>query len=380
LKAPLTILFVTLFLQGFAYRDIAFSLNRKNIHFKIQSGEYDRELYNKFKILLELSDKLVEQTNQNDLPIYLFFDSNSFNDGLTYSTIAYGKFEYKDFKQKPSKIYNDKGLKINIRDVDFNIKETLNLIESSLHNLDFIKDNLCTYTFKPYYGDNIKLKSIPNDIVESFKKQTSTTVSEIIALKTLPKEIDTLKKVYHRDFDYYYQNDTFHFFSLKVPNIEWNEEQESYMESKYGKYLFSTPTVTEIVGENDIDSFVFLNDSMFYYYQDKRNKVFGPLLIDGLERGRMNILKHTIENEPIKRITFYFNGDDDVIFFPDSLVAISNFREREKDFILGLSSINKVVKELKPKSKLTQILIGFLLISLVINIILIIRKGFKLKL
>lgn len=371
MKCFLTFVFLIQTFSCIASRELRSSLKRNNLHFEFTYYYKEREIYNKFKILIELSEKLLEVKKSKDISIYIdYFNTFCLSDTV-YTTVSYGNFKFDNFSKSPSNNVRNTGLIININDEDLNIKAILNLIENSIDNLSYIKGNAISYQFKPLYGDTINLQSIPLETINAYKKNTSTEVKSIINLKTWHQEIEPIFKYKYKRADYYYQNNLFHFFNNQTPIIVPDSISGSYKELKFGKHLISVPSIKEILGKNDNDMIIFINDSTFHSLNE--NGMSEPFTISTYNQGRSAIMKLIIESNPIKHIIFKTNDIDDVIFFPDSSVVVFDYQEKQNEFMYSISSTknNNQVNENKDS---TNYLIYILAISLLLNVIVLIVK------
>ncbi len=338
-----------------------------------------RPINNKFNILLELSDSLFEQTNKKRIPILLSFVHDYTKVGDHYLTIGYGQFDYHDYLNPKNYDLQDEGLIIKMSGIDLDIKEALNLINASIENIDFIKNSLMEYKFYSKYYGEITLKSISMDSITAFKNRTLSGVKTVLESK-IYRNIEPVSQ--SRNIDYYFQNNKFHFYNTREPSREWNQKtRKNEISNTYSEVILSVENVTQIVGDYNYGHFVFLNDSVFHYLPQLKDKVFGPLTINGIENGHRPIRKPLIDFEPIKRFTLSIGSFKDsyqkVLYVPDSSLVISHFEKIENDFLSNLIKKRTTEKEKEEEEKSESLILGLLLLSLAINLILILRKRNK---
>ncbi len=373
------IIFLTLFLfisfGTYAHQDMIMSVNKGNIHFQYKTGWTELEIGQKVNILLDLSAKLVKAKGYTNDQIYIYFDHDYTKRDSSYCALGFGQFSYWDYeKKKSSKDITATGLKLIVRDRDFDIQEFLNLINSAFSNVNFIKTNQQQLIIDEHWSINgiaqfDTLFSIPSTQVQKYLSSSDKTIESLIKEKTYRN----LKKAEEtRAIDYYYQNNAFHFYNTREPDEEWSQEQRKYVVSKtYGEDILVVDNILEIFGSFNDGHFVFINDSVFYYIPQLKDKVGGPFKVDSVRAGRPPIHKYYHEYSSVDRFTLFFDNYRNytkAIFFPDSNLVISNFDKLENDFINGLFN-KQTVKQTDSGSNIKLYLIlTVLILSIILNI------------
>jgi len=373
------IIFLTLFLfisfGTYAHQDMIMSVNKGNIHFQYKTGWTELEIGQKVNILLDLSAKLVKAKGYSNEQIYIYFDHDYTKRDSSYLALGFGHFSYWDYdKEKSSKDITATGLKLIIRDRDFDIKELLNIINSAFSNVNFIKDNQKQLIIDMHSTTNgvaefDTLSSIPPTQVKKYLSSSDAIIERLIKEKTYRN----LKKAEEtRAIDYYYQNNEFHFYNTREPDEEWSQEQGKYVVSKtYGEDILVVDNILEIFGSFNDGHFVFINDSVFYYIPQLKDKVGGPFKVDNVRAGRPPIHKYYHEYAPVDRFTLFFDNYRNytkAIFFPDSNLVISNFDKLENNFINGIFTKQDVKRTDRDSNKNLYLILTFLILSIILNI------------
>lgn len=373
------IIFLTLFLflsfGTYAHEDMIMSVNKGNIHFQYKTGWTELEIGQKVNILLDLSTKLVKTKGYTNEQIYIYFNHDYTKRDSPYWALGFGQFSYWDYeKEKSSKDITATGLKLIIRDRDFDIKELLNIINSAFSNLNFIKANQKQLIIDLHSSTNgvaqfDTLYSISHTLVKEYLSSSDTIIQQLIKEKTYRN----LKRAEEtRAIDYYYQNNEFHFYNTREPDEEWSQEQRKYVVSKtYGEDILVVNNILEIFGSFNDGHFVFINDSVFYYIPQLKDKVGGPFKVDSVRAGRPPIHKYYHEYSPVNRFTLFFDNYrnyNKAIFFPDSNLVISNFDKLENEFINGIFN-KESAKQTDTDSNIKQYLIlTVLFLSIILNV------------
>lgn len=359
---------------AYAHQDRIISVNKGNIHFQYKRGWTELEIEQKLGILIDLSAKLVKTKGYTNA-IYVYFDHDYTKTDSSYIALGYGEFSYLDYgNKKPTTEKTATGLKLIIRDRDFDIKQLLNLINSAFSNINHIKANQ-----KPLITD---LHSVTNGVpefeifssiapaqVKKYLSSSDTLVEQFINEKTY-RYLKKSEEI--RSIDYYYQNNKFHFYNTREPDREWSREQRKRVITKtYGEDILVVDNILEIFGSFNDGHFVFINDSVFYYIPQLKDKVRGPFKVDNGVAGRPPIRKYYHDYAPVDRFTLLFDNYGNyskAMFFPDSNLVISNFEKLENDFINGIFNKQPVMQtDARFNSKLYLIL-TILALSIILNV------------
>lgn len=302
------------------------------------SGWRELEVGNKIRIFLELSEKLIREKFPDSEQLYIYFGHDYTKRDTSYYALGYGQFSFWDYgKHKTSKDVKTSGLKILIRDRDFDIKKMLNLVNSAFSNITFIKSNQSEYIIKTRYFNADTLKSIQFSQVAKYLSSSDTAIEKLLKDKYY-RNIEKAKE--ESDIDYYFQNNKFHFYNTRKPEEEWSQSQEKYVVAKtFGEDILTTDNIFEIFGSIYDGHFVFINDSVFYFIPQLKHPVRGPFKIDSIEAGRRPVFKYYHEYEPIEKFILFVDGYrniNKVLFIPDSNLVVSNYDSLENDFIKSL--------------------------------------------
>lgn len=359
----------------YAHEDITMSVNKGYIHFQYETGWAEFEVGQKISILLNLSEKLLKIKGYPNQHIYIYFDHDYTKRDSSYFALGYGQFSYWDYEN--TKSTNDKnatGIKLIIRDRDVNIKQLLNLINSAFSNINFIKANQKQLTIDLHSSTNgiaefDTLYSIPPSKVLKYLSSSDTITERLIKEKTY-RNIKKTEEI--RAIDYYFQNNKFHFYNTREPDEEWSQEQRKYVITKtYGEDVLVVDNILEISGSFNDGNFVFINDSVFYYIPQLKDKVGGPYKVDSVRAGRRPVYKYYHEYEPVNRFTLFFDNYRNyskAIFFPDNNLVISNFDKLENNFINEIFNKRNVKETDAGASLKLYIVLTVLGLSLILNL------------
>jgi hypothetical protein len=376
MKLIFLIAFILLSFHTFAHQDIICSINKGNIHLQYLSGWGQLEIGNKIRIFVELSDKLIKEKFPNSEQIYIYFGHDYTKSDTSYYALGYGQFTFWDYeKNKTSNDIKAKGIKVIIRDRDFDIKKMLLLINSAFSNIDFIKNNQSEYIIKTKYTTADTFNSIQFNQVEKYLSYSDPDIDKLLNEKIYRN----LKKVKEkREIDYYFQNNKFHFYNTKEPTEEWSQSQGKYVVSKiFGEDILTVNNIFEIFGNVNDGHLVFINDSTFYFIPQLKDKVRGPFKIDSIRAGRPPIDKYYYENRPIEKFTLFidnYSSYDKALFIPDSNLLVSNYDKLENDFINGFFKKNNDNKINNNSNKTVTILLTLLGLCIVVIIWLVERQ------
>lgn len=340
-------------LPSFAHQDLVFSYNKDNIHLQCKTGWTEFEIGNKLNILTDLTAKLYKSKGCNSEKLFIYFNHSYTHRDSSFYYLSYGNFSYWNQRADgSSEDINDTGLKLYIRDRDIDMKKVLNLINSAVKNLNFIKTN--QRQLKLNLKTNVingerqmdTIFSILPAIVKTYMLSTDPIVDKLIKTKVY-RNINKLQESW--EIDYYFLNNKFHFFYNREPEKIWNQNLRKYVitQTYDEEDILVVDNILEILGSYNDGHFVFINDSVFYYipqrnYNDQPPiKVSGPHKVDSIIYGRRPIKKYYHEYSPVERFTLFFDNRNEykkAIFFPDSNLVISNFDKIEDNFIKGLFS------------------------------------------
>ncbi len=376
MKIRLTIFSLFIAAVSLAHSDFRASLNKENIYLGYVSGWTEYEINNKFKILLELTDILFSQTKMERIPVYFSFLHDYTKVDDEYVAIAYETFKYIDYSDKTENDFEGKGLVIKMRSKDLDIKKILNLIWASMHNIKFIQENQSLEFYTAKYHGEFSLMSIPKQKVLTLLNEDYEEVNSVLKSKIYRNLIPESKP---RNIDYYFQNNQFNFYNTREPEWKYNSENRKNEISKsYGEVILTLDNVVEIAGDFSYGHFVFENDSTFYYLPQLKDKIFGPTIISGLDKYRRPILENDLEFIPFKRFSFRFEGYNEryreIMYIPDSNLIIPNYDKMEQEMVSNLIWKTDIRKEGIKNKEFNFWLLGLFLTSLIVNLILIIRK------
>jgi hypothetical protein len=375
MKTIFLIAFVLLSYRTLAHQDVVYSVNKGNVHLQYLSGWGQLEIGNKIGIFLELSDKLIKEKFSNSEQLYIYFGQDYTKSDTTYYALGYGQFSFWDYeKYKTSKDVKANGLKILIRDRDFDIKKMLQLVNSGFANIDFIKSNQSEYIIKTRYYNADTLKSIQFNQVAKYLSTSDATIEKLLQEKYYRNREKAKEE---RDIDYYFQDKKFHFYNTRKPEEEWSESQGKYVVSKtFGEDILTTDNIFEIFGSVYDGHFVFINDSTFYFIPQLKDPVRGPFKIDSIAAGRPPITKYYHEYRPIEKFILFidnYRNNEKALFIPDSNFLVSNYDKIENDFINGLLKKTDNPKIKNSPSK-TTIILTVLLVLCLATIIWLVRR------
>src|SRR5687768_39581 len=132
--------------SAFAHQDKIYSVNKGNVHLQYLSGWGGLEIDNKIKIFIEICDKLVKGKFGNSDQLYIYFGHDYTKRDNSHYALGYGQFSFWDYEKYKSSIdITAGGIKVFIRDKDFDIKRMLLLVNSAFSNIDFLKRNQSKY-------------------------------------------------------------------------------------------------------------------------------------------------------------------------------------------------------------------------------------------
>ena len=370
MKPIFLIAFVLLSFRTLAHQDVVYSVNKGNIHLQCLYGWGQLEVHNKIRIFLELSDKLIKEKFPDPEQLYIYFGHDYTKSDTSYYALGYGQFSFRDYeKYKTSSEVKAIGLKILIRDSDFDIKKMLLLINSALSNIAFIKNNQSGYVIKTRYNDTDTLNSIPFNQVAKYLSSSDAVVEKLLTERHYRNK-QAVKE--ERDIDYYFQNNKFYFYNTREPEGEWSETQGKYVVTKtFGEDILITDNIFEIFGSINDGHFVFINDSTFYFIPQLKDRVLGPFKIDSMRAGRPPITKYYHESNPVEKFILFIDNYrhyEKALFVPDSNFVVSNYDKIENEFI---NSLFKKAGDQKIKSGpgntviILLILLGLCLVTII---------------
>ncbi|MEI9908907.1 MAG: hypothetical protein WDO71_04115 [Bacteroidota bacterium] len=361
-----------------AHQDVIYSVNKGNIHLQYLSGWGQLEVGNKIGIFLELSDKLIKEKFPNSEQLYIYFGHDYTKSDTSYYAIGYGQFSFWGYeKYKTSNDVKANGLKILIRDRDFDIKKVLLLVNSAFLNIASIKNNQSEYIIKTRYYNADTLNSIQFSQVAKYLSSSDITVEKLLKEKYY-RNIKKTKE--ESDIDYYFQNNKFHFYNTRKPEEEWSQTKGKYVVPKtFGEDILTIDNIFEIFGSINDGLFVFINDSTFYFIPQLKDSVRGPFKIDSIIAGRRPITKYYHEYKPIEKFILFIDNyrtHEKALFVPDSNFLVSNYDQIENNFI---NSLFKKIdnKKINSKPSKTVIILLALLGFCFVTIIWLIRRQRK---
>lgn len=328
-----------------AHQDFILPFCKGNVHLESISGWVNMEIHQKVVIFVQLADKLVSGKFKNSEEIFIDFRHDYTKSDTSYYALGYGEFSYWDAERyRNANETHAKGLKVIIKDRDFDIKRVLLLLNFAIVNSDFVKANQSEYVIETRYrkeGDT--LNSIRFDLVEKYYSTQDTFVDNLLKREKIYRPLLKVKEA--RDIDYYFQDNKYHFYNTREPDEEWSDSLNKLVVVKtFGEDILTVNNVFEIVGEIRDGHLIFIDDSTFYYIPEYKDKVYGPYKIDSVQAGRRPI--RTFQNDYRK---FYFYIDDHnsyrkVLFIPDSNLVVSNYGHFEDSLINYLAADNGKTK------------------------------------
>lgn len=144
-------LIILLFLASavvYATPYILIGIDSERVHIQYERGYEQLEINGKIHILIQLLDTLLQQKKETNLEIYLFFEQRIGLSDSSYYAVSFGQFEYHEKTKQGYYSSNKKkaeGLKFFIQDRILNINQIVNLVNSSIEQLDYIKANQKKY-------------------------------------------------------------------------------------------------------------------------------------------------------------------------------------------------------------------------------------------
>lgn len=124
-------------------------------------------------------------------------------------------------------------------------------------------------------------------------------------------------------------------------------------------------------------SFIFTNDSTFYYVPYSEEYAKGVFTIRNMIVGRPPILRYYSEHSPMEKITLFLDGYNayyKALFIPDSNIVISNYGALENEMIQQILTKKKNKVNTFDLDKKQIIIYILLFISVLINIWFLFRK------
>lgn len=368
------LLLIFLSYRASAHQDFVFSVNKGNIHLQYLSGWGQLEVGKKIDIFLALSDKLVRDKFSNSAQLFIDFRHDYTKRDTSWYTLGYGQFSFLDYgMNKTSTDITTRGIKIIIRDREFDIKKVLNLVNAAYANIDFIKNNQSPFITSSRNYNIDTLSSIQPALVKKYLSANDPVVEKLLG----EKYYRSLKKVEDGiDIDYYYQNDQFHFYNTREPLKEWSESKDKYVVTKtFGEDILVVRNILEICGSSDDGHFVFTDDSTFYFIPRMKDTVRGPFTIDSVWPGRRPINKYYHEQQGVEKFYLFidaYKGYNKVLFIPGSNILVSNYEKLEAGFIKGLSKKADDKKTAVKRSAPYRTTVAVLLVLLLVCVVLII--------
>lgn len=339
------LLMLLLPLNILAHQDKILTIQKSNVILQYTIGWKQQEIGKVNEILAHLTEKLVLARNFKE-KILISFTHDYVQWYSSYYSLSYDNFRIIDY-QNNCKILSGRGIKLIIKDRQLNIEKTLSVIDNAISNIEFIKKKQAQVLIDLREKINYKkqfdtLTTIPFKQIDGFFSKTTDLVKKLINERTY-RNLKCAETFWN--IDYYYRNNKFHFYNTSNPETQYNPKTGYEDTVKlYGEDILTVDNILEIFGEWNYGNFVFINDSVFYYIPKLKTKPLGPHKIDGVIAGRPPIFRFEIDSEPMLRYSIYIDRYSDftkALFIPDSNILISNFNEKENEFINDLVKIKK---------------------------------------
>jgi hypothetical protein len=287
----------------------------------------------KLKMLAYLSDSIFKAKNYKGEDIFIVAVP-AFTWAPTRYGVSFGSFTYYDENidfDKNSQV-TTKGLRIYIRDWDFDLRKLLNLVNAASSNLQLVKANQSESFAEKKTQFSDPYMSVPPAMVSKFMSSTDTVIEQLLSKKFYLNNNESEIG----EIDYYFQNNSYHIYRY----LDRKKNSSSYgFTEKEGQDLLTVNTVREIFSPLKStlihEDFIFPNDSVFYFISSN-DEVKGPFIISNLGRMRRHISQYRYEDYNLRRYVFHIDDNTrfgkTVLFFPDSNLLISNFRMIEDSF------------------------------------------------
>lgn len=315
----------------------------KNVHLQYYLFYEEFETNNKGKILLNLAQKLIEQSQNPNLQVSILINGfEGYQD--SYYTLGYDKF--KSFKYGyDTKEREYAGLIICIKDKDIEIKKILTILSNALEKIEYIKSNQSKiYKEARHSSSNNPKFDTLFSIIEKEVNQYASNTNHLV------KSVSN-KKLYveeYSELDYYYQNFKFHIYTTRNYS---NKDAEAINPKE--KDLLVIDNLLEIIGNYQNGYLIFTTDSTFHYLTLNNGKVKGEFKIDDVRPARSPIYKYEYQSEPMNLFIMRVTGNtttNQVLFLPDSNLIIPNYAPFSKES-LDFAIKNQREKEAKEKLK-----------------------------
>lgn len=348
------ILFVSITLSASATEALLISKNYKNVHF--QSGEVysGDEVFNKCDLFFDLIKQLFD-SKKYDNPVLIRFinvyDKKSV-DSIGYS-VSYAGFEYRKFDRKCKTCehgyddgrYNDTGIVIEIRDKGFKVKEYLQLINSALENIDYIKQHQKQQHLKTKWRVFDELRIAYKDAY-SFSQRKDTSIDRV------SKERKYCQFVGQEWSEvYYYQDNKFHIqylpwsISNYMDTVHTSEISGPVFQPNKGLYSTEDALITNNIiqiNSTRFGDFVFVSDSTFYFLPYPKAKPKGPMVIHDLLDFPFLLAQFECFDYPAKYIVIttetWHNKKtaEKILYAPDSNLFVADYDSIENESIKQL--------------------------------------------
>lgn len=307
----------------------------KNVSIKSYLSYEEFETPYKIKTLIKLAQKLIEQSDNPNLQVFIKINYyGTYQD--SYYTLGYDKFRsWKLGYDSQEREYE--GLVIFVKDKDIEIKKILSILSNALEKIEYIKSNQTKiYKESKYsYSNDPKfdtLYSISSEEINHYSSNQNNLLNTILSEKIdVERRFETKEQ---KDINYYYQNNKYHFYT-----------------SKNTQDLLVVDNVVEIVGSTKDGYFIFDTDSTFYYLTMIDKKIKGRFEIDDLYQGRHPIYNYEHKTKPLNLFFLNLsNSPTQILFVPERNFVYSNYREVEKK-IIDILIQNKIEEDNKEKQK-----------------------------
>ncbi|WP_291727403.1 hypothetical protein [Bernardetia sp.] len=295
--------------------DIDLYEDTKNIHLEYWSFGEEFETDNKGQILIDLAQKLIEDSDSPNLQVAININSFAGHQNFYY-TLGYSQF--KAWKMGDMKDENYEGLVIYVKDKDIYIKKILTILANALDKIEDIKSNQTKILKEKRHSPSNNpqydtLLSISEKEVEKYTSTSNEKVDLLANEKIYVNEISEL--------DYYYKDYKFHIYTTRNYS---NEDAISKKETE----LLVVDNLLEIIGNYQNGYLVFINDSTFHYLTLYNGKTKGEYTIEGIRTARMPIYNYKYKSEPMNFLLMRVADYDtvhQVLFLPDSNLVIPNY-------------------------------------------------------
>ncbi|WP_312313922.1 hypothetical protein [Empedobacter brevis] len=297
MKIKLTILFLIIGQFLFAHQDFYITKDYGNVKIRVKTG-FKYEEINKAFIIGQLAEKLAEEMNYKE---QIFLDFTHYYLGDTIFSdyfISFDKGLINDNNKQNETVLKEDAIVIRNISNQFNVNNTLKLIEYSIKNLKFIKSKQKKISYKNGYY-NWELISLEEDKIKKVinNKQLSKNIRKVYSSKIYRPNPD-----FKFGFTYYWQEGK---YVIVKKNVEGKEESLIELDNIYDFRFIGSCT------------FIFPTKNEFLTINEPYNKGYKKMISDPLtiKDGEKNYKPYKIEFIGGNKYSIYFVPRDGIAIF-----------------------------------------------------------------